>query len=153
MGKYNSLFITDMNVVTDDMINEGEAAGGELPPNLSLPYGIMRQLDVPASTVFGAYSWVSPVGEETFWVHEHIHEDFDEILVWMGNDPENPQDLGGDLYMTIDGERHVVSSTGAVYIPKGTYHCPLGFEKVDRPFTFIAITLSPDYTSHERDAE
>ncbi|WP_251438589.1 hypothetical protein [Microbacterium sp. USTB-Y] len=150
MGAYDDLFIVDMNVVADDMVNEGEAGGETLPPNLSVPYGIMRQLDVPASTVFGAYSWVMPIGEETFWVHEHVHDDFDEILVWMGNDPENPGELGGDLYMTIEGERHLVSTTGAVYIPKGTYHCPLGFERVDRPFTFIAITLSPDYASHRR---
>jgi hypothetical protein len=80
MGKFDSLFITDMNVVADDMINEGEAAGSALPANLSLPYGIMRQLDVPESTVFGAYSWVSPASEEVFWVHEHKHDDFDEIL-------------------------------------------------------------------------
>ncbi|GAB3804663.1 hypothetical protein GCM10028798_25330 [Humibacter antri] len=150
MAKYDELFITDMNVVADDMVNEGEAAGRGLPPNLSVPYGIMRALDVPESTVFGAYSWVFPSTEEVFWVHEHVHDDFDEILVWMGNDPTNPGDLGGELYMTIEGERHVVSTTGAVYIPKGTYHCPLGFESVDRPFTFIAITLSPTYASHER---
>ncbi|MDR2999454.1 MAG: hypothetical protein LBU78_15170, partial [Microbacterium sp.] len=109
MGTHDHLFITDMNVVTDDMINEGEAAGGQLPPNLSLPYGIMRQLDVPESTVFGAYSWVAPTDQEVFWVHEHVHEDFDEILVWMGNDPDDVDDLGGELYMTIEGERHVVS--------------------------------------------
>lgn len=151
MGKYDNLFITEMNDVSDDMVNEGEAAGEPLPSNLSLPYGIMRQLDVPASTVFGAYSWISPVGEDVLWVHEHVHEDFDEILVWMGNDPEKPEDLGARLYMTINGERHLVSTTGAVYIPKGTYHCPLGFEKVSRPFTFIAITLSPDYTSRKRE--
>lgn len=151
MAKYDNLFITDMNVVADDMVNEGEAGGEKLPPNLSEPYGIMRALDVPESTVFGAYSWIAPVDDEVFWVHEHIHDDFDEILVWMGNDPQNPEDLGGDLYMTIDGERHVVNTTGAVYIPKGTYHCPLGFEKVGRHFTFIAITLSPDYRSHERE--
>lgn len=150
MGKYDNLFITDMNVVADDMVNEGEASDGSLPENLSLPYGIMRALDVPASSVFGAYSWVAPVEDEVFWVHEHVHEDFDEVLVWMGNDPNNPGDLGARLYMTIEGERHVVSTTGAVYIPKGTYHCPLGFEKVDRPFTFIAITLSPQYSSHKR---
>lgn len=149
--KYDSLFITDMNVVADDMVNEGQAGGSPLPPNLSLPYGIMRAVDVPGSPVFGAYSWVSPTQEEVFWVHEHVHDDFDEVLVWMGNDPENPEDLGADLYMTIEGEKHVVSTTGAVYIPKGTYHCPLGFEKVDRPFTFIAITLSPTYQSHRRD--
>jgi len=153
MGTYDDLFITDMNVVADDMVNEGEAAGSVLPANLSVPWGIMRALDVPSSTVFGAYSWVFPTADEVFWVHEHVHEDFDEILVWMGNDPEHPEDLGGELYMTIEGERRVVSTTGAVYIPKGTYHCPLGFESVDRPFTFIAITLSPTYSSHKRNED
>jgi hypothetical protein len=110
----------------------------------------MNKLDVPASTVFGAYSWVTPSDDEVFWVHEHRHDDFDEILVWMGNDPDDPEDLGADLYMTIEGARHVVSTTGAVYIPQGYYHCPLGFERVRRPFTFIAIALNPTYTSANR---
>lgn len=150
MGKYDHLFITDMQDCSADMINEGEAAGSKLPPNLSLPYGLIRKTEVDVSKVFAAYSWVFPTAEEVFWVHEHVHPDFDEVLLWMGNDPDHPEDLGGALYMTIEGERHVLTTTGAVYIPAGHYHCPLGFESVQRPFTFIALTLSPDYTSERR---
>lgn len=146
MAKYDHLFITEMKDSSKDMLNEGEAAGRPLPPNLSLPYGLMRKADVDISKVFAAYSWVHPTTEPQFWVHEHEH-DFDEVLMWMGSDPDNVHDLGGDLYMTIEGEKHVVNTTGAVYIPAGVRHCPLGFESVQRPFTFIALALNAEYTS------
>lgn len=143
---YDHLFVTHMQECADDMVNEGEAAGDPLPPNLSDPYGLMRSADVDSSKVFMAYSWVHPTSEPVFWVHEHVHE-FDEVLMWMGSDPDNLHDLGGDLYMTIEGEKHVVNTTGSVYIPAGTRHCPLGFEVVRRPFTFIALALNGVYTS------
>jgi hypothetical protein len=145
--KYGHLFVTQMQDCAADMLNEGEAAGRPLPPNLSRPWGLMRKADIPQAAVFAAYSWVFPTDEEVFWVHPHVHDDFDEVLMWMGSDPDNVHDLGADLYMTIEDERHVLNTTGAVYIPKGVKHCPLGFQSVRRPFTFMALALSGDYTS------
>lgn len=37
----------------------------------------------------------------------------------------------------------------SVYIPAGTRHCPLGFNRVDRPFRFSALSLSTEYASDE----
>jgi len=147
MGQYDHLFITDVQDCRTDMVNEGEAAGRPLPANLSLPYALMRAVEIPQAKVFAAYSWIYPEPNEVFWVHEHVHDDFDEVLVWMGTDPDNELDLGGELYMTIEGERHVLTTTGAVYIPKGVKHCPLGFDSVSRPFTFIAFLLNGYYAS------
>jgi hypothetical protein len=31
-----------------------------------------------------------------------------------------------------------------VYIPAGLKHCPPGFNRIDRPFRFLAIALSGD---------
>lgn len=145
-NNYGHLFITDMQVCAEDLVNEGEAAGEELPHNLSQPYGLMRKADIDQAAAFAAYSWVYPTSESVLWVHEHKH-DFDEVLLWMGSDPGNVDDLGGELYMTVEEERHVMDTTGAVYIPAGYRHCPLGFESVRRPFTFIALALSGEYVS------
>ena len=82
------------------------------------------------------------------WLNEHQHT-YDEILVWMGSDPNDVHDLGAELYFDIQGERHLVRTTGSVYIPAGTRHCPLGFNVVNRPFTFISLSLSPTYSSDD----
>ncbi|MBW4720444.1 hypothetical protein [Saccharothrix obliqua] len=148
MGKYDHLFVQNMLECADDLVNEGAAAGGERPANISNPFGLMRGIDVDASKVHMAYSWINPTSERVHWVNDHEHT-YDEVLMWMGSDPDNLHDLGAELYLDIEGERHTVTTTGSVYIPAGLRHCPLGFNSVTRPFTFIALSLNPDYASDE----
>ncbi|GAA3864785.1 hypothetical protein GCM10022243_33820 [Saccharothrix violaceirubra] len=148
MGKYDHLFVENMLECGDDLVNEGAAAGGERPANIGFPWGLMRGIDVSASTVHMAYSWINPTSEKVHWVNDHEHT-YDEVLMWMGNNPDDPHDLGAELYLDIEDERHVVTTTGAVFIPAGLRHCPLGFNSVTRPFSFIALSLSPAYSSDE----
>lgn len=65
----------------------------------------------------------------------------------MGNDPQNIHDLGGEISIDIEGENHRVTTTGSVYIPAGTWHCPLEFIEVRRSLTFIALSLNASYGS------
>jgi hypothetical protein len=152
MGAYDHLFITDVQDCRRDMVNEGEGTGRPLPPNLSLPMALMRSADVPEAKIFAAWSWISPEPEPVDWVREHIHDDTDEVLVWMGGDPADELNLGAELFMEVEGERTLTTTTGGVFIPRGTRHCPLGFNHVEQPFNFIAFLLSGDYVS-TRDPE
>ncbi|UOE44397.1 hypothetical protein [Agromyces larvae] len=149
---YERLFTRELRVCADDMVNEGEAAGTALPPNLSQPWAIVRADDVPEAKTYITMSWVHPTDEPQHWVDEHEHE-YDEVLVWTGSDPDRPHDLGAEVVFEIEGVRHTVTTSGSVYIPAGTKHCPLGFTRVDRPFRFLAIALSGDghyLPEHER---
>lgn len=141
-GKYDELFLTHALECGADMVNEGDAAGEVLPDNLSVPWALMRAQEVPKATAYVTTSWIHPVDDgRILWVHEHDH-DYDEILMFMGNDPDNPDDLGGEIFMTIEGEEHRLTTTSSVFIPKGTKHCPLGFYKVTRPIRFMAVAMS-----------
>ncbi|MFI0420032.1 hypothetical protein [Spongiactinospora sp. 9N601] len=140
-GKYGNLFVTHFQECGGDMVYEGEPAGQRLPPNLDEPLAAMRSADVAQATTYITTSWVKEIDHEVEWVREHEHV-YDEILMFVGNDPNNPDDLGGEVYMTIEGERHVLTTTSSVFIPAGTKHCPLGFYKVERPFRFFAVALS-----------
>lgn len=150
---YDRLFVRNMRECRDEMINEGEAAGRPLPANLSQPWALMSARDVPEAKVFMTTSWVHPSAEPVDWVHEHVHE-YDEILTWTGSNPDDPHDLGAELFMEIEGERHTTTTSGSVYVPAGTRHCPLGFVSVSRPFRFIALALSGDghYVPSERES-
>ena len=139
--KYDELFVTHFAECADDMVNEGDAAGKKLPPNLSDPWAAMRAEDVPKASAYITTSWVHEINEETEWVREHQH-DYDEILMFLGNDADNPDDLGAEIYMTIEGERHRLTTTSSVFVPAGTKHCPLGFYNVRRPFRFFAFAMS-----------
>ena len=139
-GAYDHLFIRDMKIVNDDLDNEGPAIGEVRPANISDPFGLMRAADVPGSPVHMAYSWIGATSDRVHWVNEHVH-DYDEVLMFLGNDPDDKDDLGAEIYMTIEGEKHVITTTSSVFIPAGTKHCPLGFHHVERPFRFMAVAM------------
>ncbi|MFE3173012.1 hypothetical protein ACFXPA_15620 [Amycolatopsis sp. NPDC059090] len=145
---YERLFVRKMPNCLDDLVNEGAAAGVVEPPNVGESLALMRAKEVPESKIHLTYTWIGACDTPVQWVKEHQH-DYDEVLIWHGNNPEDPDDLGAEIYLDVEGVRHVITTSGSVYLPAGTRHCPLGFTRVDRPFRFSALSLNPEYASDE----
>lgn len=145
---YERLFVRKMPNCLDDLVNEGAAAGVVEPPNVGESLALMRAKEVPESKIHLTYTWISECDAPVQWVKEHQH-DYDEVLIWHGNNPADPDDLGAEIYLDIEGVRHTITTSGSVYLPAGTRHCPLGFTRVDRPFRFSALSLNPEYASDE----
>jgi hypothetical protein len=66
----------------------------------------------------------------------HNH-DFDEYLVFLGTDPKDPSDLGAEVEIWLGDEKHAFNKSCAVFVPKGLYHTPLIFKRVDRPIVMF----------------
>ena len=71
-------------------------------------------------------------GSEANRVEAHTH-DFDEVIGFFGTDAGNQRDLGGEVELWLDGEKHVLTNSFIAFIPKGMVHCPLKVRRVDRP--------------------
>jgi hypothetical protein len=74
----------------------------------------------------------------------HTH-DFDEIVGFLGGDPQNPHDLGGEVEFWLEDEKYLLTKSCLIYAPAGLRHCPLRVTKVERPFMFLAISLTGKY--------
>ena len=74
----------------------------------------------------------------------HVH-DFDEILGFIGNDPQNPADLGAEVELWLEDEKYLLTKSCLVFAPAGLRHCPLRVVRVDRPFLFLAFSLTRKY--------
>ena len=74
----------------------------------------------------------------------HSHS-FDEYLVFLGTDPKDQFDLGGEVELWLGDEKHTITRSCAVFAPAGMPHCPLVIHKVDRPFIFFTTGNGFDY--------
>jgi hypothetical protein len=91
-----------------------------------------------------------PITQPFLMLSESHQHDFDQFLSFIGGDPRNTLDLGGEVELTLseDGkefEKHTITTASTVYVPKGLYHAPLNFKRVDKPFLFINIYFSSEY--------
>ncbi len=94
---------------------------------------------------------------ETHWFYgptkyspkEHTH-DFDETLAFFGGDPHDPMNLCGEVHLSIDGERLVLTESCLVYIPAGTKHCPMNIMRADKPI--FHFSMGNATKAYEREA-
>ena len=69
------------------------------------------------------------------------HDNFDEIVLHIGSDPDNPEDLGGTLQFGIGEDLIEFNTNHCVYLPKGMDHGPLIWKDVHKPLIELAMML------------
>lgn len=70
----------------------------------------------------------------------HVH-DTDEIIGFFGSNPDDPYNLGGEIEIWLEDEKHIITRTAMLFVPAGMRHCPLVIRRVDRPiFHFTTVT-------------
>src|SRR3989304_3862565 len=95
---------------------------------------------VPGSNMYVEAGWVSGMPEPNPHIHEHTH-DYDEIVIHLGIDPDNPEDLGGEIDFYMDGQPLKINKTSAIFVPKGIKHGPLVWKGVARPHLEMTIMV------------
>jgi hypothetical protein len=71
-------------------------------------------------------------GTDKAEVEAHTH-DFDEVITFFGSNPEDPRDLCGEVELWLEDEKHILTESCVVFVPKGMKHGPLFIRRVDRP--------------------
>ena len=95
-----------------------------------------------ASSVIISWYWKATEKEGS---PSHVH-DFDEIVGFIGNDFQNPHDLGGEVEFWMEAEKYILTKSCLIRVPAGLRHCPLRVTRVDRPILFLAISMTKKYT-------
>jgi hypothetical protein len=77
----------------------------------------------------------------------HIHPDSDEVLIYVGLDPNNPGYLGAECEHDVGMkyEKHVFHVPIACCFPRGVAHCPQITLKCDKYYGFIVLGLSANH--------
>ena len=95
---------------------------------------------VPGVKMYIETGWVLGMPDPNPHIGEHEH-DFDEIVIHLGTDPRNPEDLGGEIEILMEGEPFTINSTSAIYIPRGVKHGPLTWKKFEKPHLELTIMI------------
>ena len=100
---------------------------------------------IDGNVVPGAFqmntAWYDAVPDRDPIFMEHTHDDADELIGFIGSDPSNPYDLGGEIEFTIGGEAHLLTKSSIIFAPAGLAHNPMRILRVDRPiFHFSVVT-------------
>lgn len=99
---------------------------------------------VPQCPIFFEIGWIYEMPDPNPHISKHSHS-HDELIVHIGTDPNNPQDLGAEIEFEYEDEKIIINTTSAIYVPKGLAHCPLTWKRVDRPHLEIVVVLGGEY--------
>ena len=98
----------------------------------------MSGTQIPGVKVYIEFGWINAV---TDTIREMKHDKFDEIVMHIGGDPKDPEDLGADMTFGIGGDQLKFDKSFAVYLPKGMMHGPLIWHNWRKPHIEMAIML------------
>lgn len=77
---------------------------------------------------------------------ERHRHDCDEIIGFIGNNSENPSDLGGEVEFWLEDEQHIITKSCLIFVPKGMRHCPLIVRRADRPIFHFSTVNAGQWT-------
>lgn len=113
----------------------------------------MRLISLDSEVVKGAFymetAWFWPgkwpeTKSDEGTVKTHSHE-FDEAIAFVGTNPKDPYDLGGEVELWVDGKQNILDKSFIAFIPAGTKHCPLKIRRVDKPIFHFTAGIGKKY--------
>jgi hypothetical protein len=99
----------------------------------------MGRKQVRRAKLYIEFGWIWDVVQPP--IRKMVHEKYDEIVLHIGGDPENPGDLGADLEFDMGGDKMMFDTSCAMWVPKGIVHGPLTWHAVRKPHLEMAIML------------
>jgi len=117
-------------------VTSGRGVKGRHSPTMTY----MSNELVPGCNMYIEFGWIWDMPVPNPHIFEHSH-DYDEIVLHIGSDPNNPEDLGAEIEFVVGGEPLIVDKTSALFVPKGVKHGPLTWKRVDKPHLQMAMVL------------
>jgi len=111
---------------------------GPKPGSFDQTCVVQMDEEVVPGSLFFLYTFQEP-GYGMKGSHGPHQHDTWEILGFFSTDPKDRYNLDAEivLYMGEEMEPHAITQSTLVYIPPNRVHCPLVYERLDRPIVFL----------------
>lgn len=77
---------------------------------------------------------------------EHKHDDTNELIGFIGTNPDDPYNLNGKIEFSIEGEAHLLTHSTMIWVPAGLRHNPMRVLEVNKPIFHFSIITTSIYT-------
>ncbi len=96
--------------------------------------------DTIKGCMFNEVSWyLKPCREQGLLKHNS-----DEVIFLLGGDPDKPDSLNAEVDLWIENDKLTLTSTCAVFVPKGAAHGSLEVKSLEKPFFYYTCHLNTD---------
>jgi hypothetical protein len=97
-------------------------------------------------------NWLWKGSAEDTVEEPHAHE-FDEVIGFIGSNQQDPHDLGGKITIWLDDKKHELTKSCLIFVPSGTRHCPILFNRIDKPVFFLTMSPIKKYSRKAEDGK
>jgi hypothetical protein len=97
---------------------------------------------VPGCNIDIMFNWIMKMPDRFPPSAKGHSHDYDEVIFNLGVDPNNPEDLGGEIEGFMGDAKQIISRTSALFIPRNIVHGVTGWTRFERPHIQMAIKLS-----------
>jgi hypothetical protein len=104
------------------------------------PLQLMSSAQVPEAKYTIELAWVTGIPDPDHSTPMHRH-DYPEINLYIGGDCRDPERLGAEIVYNLGGQKLIIDSTGAVYIPAGVLHGESTWKQFQKPHVKISIAV------------
>jgi hypothetical protein len=73
------------------------------------------------------------------------YPDNPEIIIFLGSNPADPYDLGGEIEFWLEDEKYDLTKSCFIWVPRNMKHCPMVIKRVDRPIIHLGSSVKPGY--------
>jgi mannose-6-phosphate isomerase-like protein (cupin superfamily) len=143
--KYSKYIVTEPKPVPPEIRAKFEADRRDRKPTIESIHLLSVDSEIIPDMFYVDCVWLWKGTSEEKVEGAHVH-DFDEVIAFIGSNRDKPQDLGGQITIWLDGEKHVLDKTCLIFVPAGASHCPIIFNRIDTPVFFATISPSTKYT-------
>lgn len=145
-GKYDKYIFYDIKPVPPEMA----AMMKQMQQKTQSTVEGTRIVDLDTTRAEGApymdFVWLWKGSAQGYTEEEHVH-DFDEAIGFIGSKgKKDPHDLGGEMEVWLGGEKYLITKSCLIFVPKGTKHCPIRFNRIDSPILFFTFGLATKYS-------
>jgi hypothetical protein len=138
-------FVTELQDVVGEAPWSPIFTDNEARRVLSLDSNVMKGAFYMETAWFLPGDWPDKTGKlKDRTIGEHVHP-YDEVLAWVGTDPDDRYNLNGEIEIWVDGKQNFMDRSFLCFVPAGTKHGPINIRRIDKPMFHFTSGMGKKY--------